>query len=187
MSRRRQSGPPQRGLAHNGRRSPAPSPSSPSRRPRDRGARRRRSPSSPAPTSPNSPPCAGTPPRPAPTRPQRRNLLGAAPATKPTIAMIRGFCLGGGMWGSRSPATSASPPTSSASRRPPRRLPPDCIADVSQPPSDPSAPRRCSSPPAALTAAEALEIGLLAAVHSVEALENTGRSTSPPSSPTTRR
>jgi len=95
-------------------------------------------------------------------------------ATKPTIAMIRGFCLGGGM-GLAVACDIRIAPDDAVFGIPAARLgvgyPPDCIADVVAA-VGPQRAKEMFFTARRLTAAEALEIGLLAAVHSVEALEN---------------
>lgn len=95
-------------------------------------------------------------------------------ATKPTIAMIRGFCLGGGM-GLAVACDIRIASDDAVFGIPAARLgvgyPPDCIADVVAA-VGPQRAKEMFFTARRLTAAEALEIGLLAAVHSVEALEN---------------
>ncbi|MBV5266007.1 enoyl-CoA hydratase [Pinisolibacter aquiterrae] len=95
-------------------------------------------------------------------------------ATKPTIAMIRGFCLGGGM-GLAVACDIRIAADDAVFGIPAARLgvgyPPDCIADVVAA-VGPQRAKEMFFTARRMTAAEALEIGLLAAVHSVEALEN---------------
>jgi enoyl-CoA hydratase/carnithine racemase len=95
-------------------------------------------------------------------------------ATKPTIAMIRGFCLGGGM-GLAVACDIRIASEDAVFGIPAARLgvgyPPDCIADVVAA-VGPQRAKEMFFTARRMTAAEALEIGLLAAVHSVEALEN---------------
>ncbi len=95
-------------------------------------------------------------------------------ATKPTIAMIRGFCLGGGM-GLAVACDIRIASDDAVFGIPAARLgvgyPPDCIADVVAA-VGPQRAKEMFFTARRMTAAEALEIGLLAAVHSVEALEN---------------
>ena len=95
-------------------------------------------------------------------------------ATKPTIAMIRGFCLGGGM-GLAVACDIRIASEDAVFGIPAARLgvgyPPDCIADVVAA-VGPQRAKEMFFTARRMTATEALEIGLLAAVHSVEALEN---------------
>lgn len=95
-------------------------------------------------------------------------------AGKPTIAMIRGFCLGGGM-GLAVACDLRICSEDAVFGIPAARLgvgyPPDCIADVVAA-VGPQRAKELYFTARRLTAAEALEIGLVIAVHPVEALEN---------------
>jgi enoyl-CoA hydratase/carnithine racemase len=95
-------------------------------------------------------------------------------ASKPTIAMIRGFCLGGGM-GLAVACDLRIAADDAVFGIPAARLgvgyPPDCMADVVSA-VGPQRAKELFFTGRRLTATEALEIGLLIAVHSVEALEN---------------
>jgi len=95
-------------------------------------------------------------------------------ASKPTIAMIRGFCLGGGM-GLAVACDLRVAADDAIFGIPAARLgvgyPPDCIADVVAA-VGPQHAKELFFTARRLTAAEALDIGLLAAVHAVESLEN---------------
>jgi enoyl-CoA hydratase/carnithine racemase len=92
----------------------------------------------------------------------------------PTIAMIRGFCLGGGM-GLAVACDLRVAADDAVFGIPAARLgvgyPPDCMADVVAA-VGPQRAKEMFFTARRMTAAEAQEIGLLAAVHSVEALEN---------------
>jgi enoyl-CoA hydratase/carnithine racemase len=93
---------------------------------------------------------------------------------KPTIAMIRGFCLGGGM-GLAVACDLRVAAEDAVFGIPAARLgvgyPPDCMADVVAA-VGPQRAKEMFFTARRLSAAEALDIGLLTAVHSVEALEN---------------
>lgn len=93
---------------------------------------------------------------------------------KPTIAMIRGFCLGGGM-GLAVACDLRVAATDAVFGIPAARLgvgyPPDCMADVVAA-VGPQRSKELFFTARRLDAREAQEIGLLSAVHSVEALEN---------------
>lgn len=95
-------------------------------------------------------------------------------AAKPTIAMIRGFCLGGGM-GLAVACDLRIASDDAVFGIPAARLgvgyPPDCIADVVAA-VGPQRAKELYFTARRLTAAEALAIGLVSAVHPVEALEN---------------
>lgn len=95
-------------------------------------------------------------------------------AAKPTIAMIRGFCLGGGM-GLAVACDLRIAADDAVFGIPAARLgvgyPPDCMTDVVAA-VGPQRAKELFFTARRLTAAEALEIGLVIAVHSVEALEN---------------
>jgi enoyl-CoA hydratase/carnithine racemase len=92
----------------------------------------------------------------------------------PTIAMIRGFCLGGGM-GLAVACDLRVAAEDAVFGIPAARLgvgyPPDCMADVVAA-VGPQRAKEMFFTARRMTATEALDIGLLAAVHSVEALEN---------------
>lgn len=93
---------------------------------------------------------------------------------KPTIAMIRGFCLGGGM-GLAVACDLRVAADDAVFGIPAARLgvgyPPDCIADVVAA-VGPQRAKDLFFTARRLTADEALDIGLVTAVHPVEALEN---------------
>ncbi len=93
---------------------------------------------------------------------------------KPTIAMIRGFCLGGGM-GLAVACDLRVAAEDAVFGIPAARLgvgyPPDCMADVVAA-VGPQRAKEMFFTARRLSAAEAFDIGLLTAVHSVEALEN---------------
>jgi len=95
-------------------------------------------------------------------------------APKPTIAMIRGFCLGGGM-GLAVACDLRIAADDAIFGIPAARLgvgyPPDCIGDVVAA-VGPQRAKELFYTARRMTAQEALEIGLLCAVHPVEALEN---------------
>lgn len=95
-------------------------------------------------------------------------------APKPTIAMIRGFCLGGGM-GLAVACDLRIAAADAVFGIPAARLgvgyPPDCIADVVAA-VGPQRAKELFFTARRLSATEALEIGLLTAVHPIEALEN---------------
>ena len=92
----------------------------------------------------------------------------------PTIAMIRGFCLGGGM-GLAVACDLRVASEDAVFGIPAARLgvgyPPDCMADVVAA-VGPQRAKEMFFTARRMVAQEALDIGLLAAVHSVEALEN---------------
>ena len=93
---------------------------------------------------------------------------------KPTIAMIRGFCLGGGM-GMAVACDLRIAADDAVFGIPAARLgvgyPPDCMADVVAA-VGPQRAKEMFFTARRLDAAEAREIGFLIAVHPVEALEN---------------
>lgn len=93
---------------------------------------------------------------------------------KPTVAMIRGFCLGGGM-GLAVACDLRVAAVDAVFGIPAARLgvgyPPDCIADVVSA-VGPQRAKELFFTAGRLTAEQALDIGLVTAVHSVEALEN---------------
>lgn len=95
-------------------------------------------------------------------------------AGKPTIAMIRGFCLGGGM-GLSVACDLRVAADDAIFGIPAARLgvgyPPDCIGDVVAA-VGPQRAKELFFTARRMTAVEALDIGLLAAVHPVESLEN---------------
>ncbi|MCE1237971.1 MAG: enoyl-CoA hydratase [Hyphomicrobiales bacterium] len=95
-------------------------------------------------------------------------------APKPTIAMIRGFCLGGGM-GLAVACDLRIASDEAIFGIPAARLgvgyPPDCIGDVVAA-VGPQRAKELFFTARRMSAAEALSIGLLTAVHPVEALEN---------------
>lgn len=95
-------------------------------------------------------------------------------AAKPTIAMIRGFCLGGGM-GLAVACDLRIASTDAVFGIPAARLgvgyPPDCMADIVAA-VGPQRAKELFFTARRMDAREALEIGLLTAVHSVEALAN---------------
>ncbi|MDK9695239.1 MAG: enoyl-CoA hydratase [Siculibacillus sp.] len=92
----------------------------------------------------------------------------------PTIAMIRGFCLGGGM-GLAVACDLRVAADDAVFGIPAARLgvgyPPDCMADVVAA-IGPQRAKEMFYTARRMSATEALETGLLTAVHSVEALEN---------------
>jgi enoyl-CoA hydratase/carnithine racemase len=92
----------------------------------------------------------------------------------PTIAMIRGFCLGGGM-GLAVACDLRVASEDAVFGIPAARLgvgyPPDCMADVVAA-VGPQRAKEMFFTARRMAAQEALDIGLLAAVHSAEALEN---------------
>ena len=93
---------------------------------------------------------------------------------KPTVAMIRGFCLGGGM-GLAVACDLRIAADDAVFGIPAARLgvgyPPDCIGDVVAA-VGPQRAKELFFTARRMSAAEALSIGLLAAVHPTEALEN---------------
>lgn len=95
-------------------------------------------------------------------------------SSKPTLAMIRGFCLGGGM-GLAVACDLRIAADDAVFGIPAARLgvgyPPDCMADVVAA-VGPQRAKELFFTARRLGAREALEIGLVIAVHSVEALEN---------------
>ncbi len=95
-------------------------------------------------------------------------------SSKPTIAMIRGFCLGGGM-GLAVACDLRIAADDAVFGIPAARLgvgyPPDCIGDVVAA-VGPQRAKELFFTARRLTATEALDIGMLIAVHPVEALEN---------------
>lgn len=95
-------------------------------------------------------------------------------SSKPTVAMIRGFCLGGGM-GLAVACDLRIAADDAVFGIPAARLgvgyPPDCMADVVAA-VGPQRAKELFFTARRLGAREALEIGLLIAVHSVESLEN---------------
>lgn len=95
-------------------------------------------------------------------------------SAKPTIAMIRGFCLGGGM-GLAVACDLRVAADDAVFGIPAARLgvgyPPDCIGDVVAA-VGPQRAKELYFTARRLTAAEALDIGLLTAVHTGEALDN---------------
>lgn len=95
-------------------------------------------------------------------------------SSKPTIAMIRGFCLGGGM-GLAVACDLRVAAEDAIFGIPAARLgvgyPPDCIGDVVAA-VGPQRAKELYFTARRMTAGEALDIGLLAAVHPVESFEN---------------
>lgn len=95
-------------------------------------------------------------------------------ASKPTVAMIRGFCLGGGM-GLAVACDLRIAADDAVFGIPAARLgvgyPPDCIGDVVAA-VGPQRAKELFFTARRMSAAEALSIGFVTAVHSVEALEN---------------
>ena len=95
-------------------------------------------------------------------------------AAKPTIAMIRGFCLGGGM-GLAVACDLRIASTDAVFGIPAARLgvgyPPDCMADIVSA-LGPQRAKEMFFTARRMSADEALEIGLVTAVHSIEALAN---------------
>lgn len=94
--------------------------------------------------------------------------------SKPTVAMIRGFCLGGGM-GLAVACDLRVAAEDAIFGIPAARLgvgyPPDCIGDVVAA-VGPQRAKELFFTARRMTATEALDIGLLAAVHPVESFEN---------------
>ena len=95
-------------------------------------------------------------------------------ASKPTIAMIRGFCLGGGM-GLAVACDLRVAAEDAIFGIPAARLgvgyPPDCIGDVVAA-VGPQRAKELYFTARRMTATEALDIGLVTAVHSVDSFEN---------------